>query len=242
MITDSKEYFRLLYEIQDNNPPSIAVLVPSYEPFVEVNMDERKIYAPEFISINKDHRSETVFFKMPRYLDHMDLSQTCGIVQYINAAGEGRVYPIPFYDLDTCSDENMMLFPWVIEGEATKKAGTVKFSLRFFIMDSTGTSLLYNVSTMTAEAKVLEGMNFTYDEIYEEVNLSLSSYRKGVYYIKLKNGHYELSDADFDPQQVYYEKTTLDMNESTNWSASFLEQMIAEAHEAASHDLTWIVI
>ena len=102
-------------------------MAPKYEPIIDVDLDTRTISTPEFLSVNSDHRSETVYFKCARYYNDIDLSQMCGIIQYINAAGEGRVYPIPFYDLDTCSSEErpMMLFPWCIEGEATKKAGDV---------------------------------------------------------------------------------------------------------------------
>ena len=141
MITDSKEYLGLLYKIQDENPPSVAVLAPAYEPFIEIDWATRTINAPEYISVKSDHRSETVFFKMGRYYDTVDLSRMCGIIQYINAAGEGRVYNIPFYDVDTCSDENMILFPWVIEGEATKAAGEIQFSIRFYELDTSGSYL-----------------------------------------------------------------------------------------------------
>lgn len=243
MITDSKEYFRLLYRIQDENPPTVALLAPRYEPIIDIDLDTRTISTPEFLSINTDHRSETVYFKCARYYNEVDLSQMCGIIQYVNAAGEGRVYPIPFYDLDTCSNEErpMMLFPWCIEGEATKQAGDVKFSIRFYKLDTTGSYLMYNLNTLPATAKVLEGMDFEYDEIYTEVNLTYSSYYKGKYYILLKNGNYELCNDDFDAKQTYYEKTVLD-NKVTDWGATFLEQMVAQATEIANHDLTWLVL
>lgn len=241
MITDSKEYLELLYRISENNAPSIAVLAPAYEPFIEVDWGTRTIHAPDYISIKSDHRSETVFFKMDRYYDMIDLSTMCGIIQYVNAAGEGRIYRIPFYDLDTCSDENKILFPWVIEGEATKAAGEVKFSLRFFKLDTSGSYLLYNLNSLPATAKVLEGINLVYDEIYTEIELTQQTYRKGKYYILLKNNTYELATEDYDSSQTYYEKTTLN-GDVTDYTATFLEEMVATAAEAASHDLTWVVL
>ena len=241
MITDSKEYFDILYRIQDENPPVIATLVPSYEPFMEIDLDTRTISVPEFMSINKDHRSETVYFKCARYYNDVDLSQMCGIIQYINAAGEGRIYKIPFYDLDTCSADNSMLFPWCIEGEATKKAGDVQFSVRFFKLNATGTHLIYNLNTLPAVSKVKEGMNFEYEDIYSEIQLTVDTFESGKYYTLAQNGNYELYEGEFDPSLTYYEKTNLD-GEITDWAASFMEQMIAEAHEAANHDLTWLVI
>lgn len=241
MITDSKEYYGLLYKIQDENPPSIAVLAPAYEPFIEIDWSTRTIHTPEFISVKSDHRSETVFFKMGRYYDCIDLSQTIGIIQYINALGEGRVYAIPFYDVDTCSDENMILFPWVIEGEATKAAGEIQFSIRFYKLDDSGTYLTYNLNTLPAKTKVLEGIDMQYDEVYHVVELTPSTYRKNKYYTLGTNNTYVLATEDFDANQIYYEKTTLN-GDKTDYTATFLEQLVAQAEEILNHDLTWLVI
>lgn len=241
MIVDSKEYLGLLWRIQDENPPSIAVLAPASEPFIEVDWSTRTINAPEFISVKSDHRSEVVYFKMPRFYDGYDLTNTIGIIQYINAKGEGRVYPIPFYDVDTCSDEDMILFPWEIEGEATKAAGTVQYSLRFYKLDTTKEHLQYNLNSLPAASKVLEGIQMKYDEVYNIIELTEETYKKGVYYTLSKNKTYQLCYDDFNANEVYYEKTTLNMN-ATDYTATFLEQVVEYAREAASHDLTWLVI
>lgn len=241
MITDSKEYLGLLYKIQDENPPSVAVLAPAYEPFIEIDWGTRTIHAPEYISVKSDHRSETVFFKMGRYYDMVDLSRMCGIIQYINAAGEGRVYKIPFYDVDTCSDENMILFPWVIEGEATKAAGEIQFSIRFYELDTSGNYLTYNLNTLPAKSKILEGINLKYDEVYHEIQLTALTYQKGKYYKLLKNNTYELCTEDFDQNQTYYEKTVLN-GDKTDYTATFLEEMVNYAHQVSNHDLTWLVV
>lgn len=242
MITDSKEYFDILYRIQDENPPVIALLAPTYEPFMEIDLNTRKIAVPEILSVRTDHRSETVYFKCPRYFNEIDLSQMCGVIQYINAAGEGRIYPIPFYDLDTCSDENLMLFPWCIEGEATKKAGNVQFSVRFYKLDTSGSYLLYNLNTLPATSKVEQGMEFKYDDVYNKIVLTSQDYKKGVYYtLNPKNGTYDLCTDDFDASQTYYEKTTLN-GDMTDWAAGFMDQLIAESAKMAEHELTWVVI
>ena len=166
----------------------------------------------------------------------------CGVIQYINAAGEGRIYPIPFYDLDTCSDENLMLFPWCIEGEATKKAGNVQFSVRFYKLDTSGSYLLYNLNTLPATSRVEQGMEFKYDDVYNEIVLTSQNYQKGKYYtLNPKNGTYNLCTDDFDASQTYYEKTTLN-GDMTDWAAGFMDQLIAESAKMAEHELTWVVI
>ena len=50
MQTISTEYWRNLYRIQqDNNLPSLAVLLPSTENIYDINLNTRKVQAPEFL-------------------------------------------------------------------------------------------------------------------------------------------------------------------------------------------------
>ena len=139
MITTPKEYYDLLYRIQDENKPSLAVLLPNDEKIYEIDMNSRKIEAPKYLSVELDHRAETIYFKVGRYYDKIDFANMTCVVQYINAKGEGRVYPVPFYDVETYADENMMLFPWCIDGEATKASGNVTYSVRLYDMDESAT-------------------------------------------------------------------------------------------------------
>jgi hypothetical protein len=166
MTTESQEYLSLLYEIQDENKPSLAILLPGTEKIYTVDLAARQIEAPEYLSVEADHRSEVIYFRCPRYFDTIDLSKLVCVIQYINAAGEGRVYAVPYYDVDTFSDTNEMLFPWAIEGEATKAAGDVQYSIRFYLLDSINTEkkLLYNLSTTAATSKVLHGIDVDPEE------------------------------------------------------------------------------
>ena len=135
-----------------------------------------------------------------------------------------------------------MLFPWCIEGEATKKAGDVQFSVRFYKLDFSGAHLLYNLNTLPATSKVKEGMDFKHDIIYNEISLTAATYESGKYYVLAQNGNYVLSEDEFDSNQTYYEATDLSDTDSSHWAASYMDQLVAEAHEAANHDLTWLVI
>ena len=159
MITTPKEYYDLLYRIQDENKPSLAVLLPSDEKIYEIDMNSRKIEAPKYLSVELDHRAETIYFKVGRYYDNIDLANMTCVVQYINAKGEGRVYPVPFYDVETYADENMMLFPWCIDGEATKASGNVTYSVRFYDIDESATYMRYNMSTLPSKSEVLHGIS-----------------------------------------------------------------------------------
>ena len=167
MMTERPEYLDLLYKIQDENKPSLAILLPGEEKIYNVDMANRKIEAPEFLSVETDHRSEVIYFRTGRYFDSIDLTNTIGIIQYINADNEGRVYAIPYYDVDTLSETNEIIFPWEIDGEATKTAGDVKYSIRFYVLDSNRVvkKLVYNLSTLASTSKVLHGIKIDPKEL-----------------------------------------------------------------------------
>lgn len=167
MITEKQEYLDLLYKIQDENKPSLAILLPGDERVYNVDLATRTIEAPEYLSVETDHRSEVIYFKVARYYDAVDLSNTVCVIQYINANKEGRVYAVPYYDIDTLSDTNEMLIPWEVDGEATVAAGDVQYAIRFYMLDSriTDKRLVYNLNTLTASSKVLHGINIDPEEL-----------------------------------------------------------------------------
>lgn len=166
MKTESKEYYDLLYEIQDFNKPSLAVLLPGTEKIYDVDLNTRTIEAPEYLSVESDHRSEYIYFKTGRYYDNLDLSGAVCIVQYINALGEPRVFAVPFFDVDTFSDDNQMVFYWRIDQEVTKASGDVEFSIRFYLLDENyvDKKLIFNLNTLPASSKVLTGIKFNPEE------------------------------------------------------------------------------
>ena len=174
MITTPQEYYAYLHQIQSSNPPTIA-LIPNREKIYTIDLNSREIETPEFLSIEKDHASETVYFIVDRYYDFVDLSQTICIVQYVNAAGEARIYPVPFYDIHTYSEDKKMLIPWNIGAGATVAAGTVKYSLRFYRLNELGTTFLYNLNTLTTYSKILHGMD-AQEIAGEAFELSASQY------------------------------------------------------------------
>lgn len=185
MITTAEEYLASLWRIQEDNRPSIALLLPSDENIYEVDLEKRIIEAPSFLSVEKDHRSEVIYFKAPRYFDNMDLTNAVCIIQYINAKGEGRVYTVPFYDTTTLStfdtdgtyvETPMILFPWMIDQEVTKKAGDISFAIRFYIVDSSGTKIVYDLNTQPATSKVLHGITKPQQSYFDQEEDYFTSY------------------------------------------------------------------
>lgn len=182
MITTPVDYQNLLWQIQNENFPTQAILLPKAEQIYNIDLHTRTIEAPEILSAERDHYAETIYFKMDRYFDNMDLTTTVGIVQYINKNARhqdgtkdlGHIWPIPFYDVTTLNSEepNKILFPWCINGPATKAAGPIEFSFRFYLLDNLidsqgaviGKQYVYNLNTMSATSKILHGMNVITDE------------------------------------------------------------------------------
>lgn len=163
----------LLWELQQNAPNTKAKLTPNKSQIFDVDLNSRTIQVPEFISVSKDHVAETIYFKVDRYYENVDLATKIGIIQYKNALGEEYVYPIPYYDLMTyahwnpelnTSESSKMLIPWCIQGPATAAAGTIEFALRFFRVNA-NKEIIYDLNTLPAKGKVLEGQNWALNDI-----------------------------------------------------------------------------
>lgn len=165
MITYEPEYIDKLYEIQNMGLLKKAVLVPHNEHIMDVNLNTRKIKVPEFLSVSKDHQSETVYFKFDRYYDMIDLTNMVCVIIYKNAKGEESIYPVPFYDVKTFAAEKKVLIPWCIQGPATAYAGNIEFSILFFKLDIANKKLVYSLNTLPAFGKVLQGQNWDLNNI-----------------------------------------------------------------------------
>lgn len=180
MITTPQDYYSKLYFIQDTNQPTHAVLLPTEEKIYNVDLNTRKVETPNYLSIEKDHFAETIYFLVDRYYDNIDLATTTCIVQYINAANEPRIYAVPFMDIYTY--EGKILLPWCIEGEATKKSGNIQYSLKFYhtFKDKDGNILFdFNLNTAVAKSKILAGLDVVkqdpnYDYLASEIEKALA--------------------------------------------------------------------
>lgn len=164
MITTPADYLSLLYLIQDQNRQTIAITLPKDEHIYNIDLNTRTIEAPNFLSLEYDHNAETIYFKVDRYYDNIDLARDDIhiIIQYENAnpntKKRGYIYAPPFVDITTLEEENKILFPWVIEGPATAFSGNVTFAVKFYKLNPRGEYEL-NLNTLPNKSKVLHGMN-----------------------------------------------------------------------------------
>lgn len=246
MITSAQEYYRNLYRIQDENPPTLALLLPSTERIYGINLNTRTIEAPEFLSVETDHRAEAIYFKMPRFFDGIDLTTKTTVIQYQNAAGEGHVYLVPFYDVETADRlginegidlHQTILFPWLIDHNVAKKAGVISYNIRIYEMGSES-HLLYSLNTLPAESQILHGIDLDDDAMYSMVTLTENNYEPDTYFIKDEDGDYILDEfGEFQAGETYYILNDIDKDTK---AATFLEQMIDLGRQAAERDIYWI--
>ena len=228
MISTAEEYFANLFKIHGSlNIPSLAVLLPRSENIFKIDLDSRTVEAPEYLSVLDDHNSETIYFIMDRFFDNMDMSTTACVIQYINALGEGRLYVVPYYDIETYHATNQMLIPWCIEGEATKAAGEVTYSIRFFKIDITGKYVIYNLNTIPSVSKVLNGINVM--DFVPVLNVTEEMYNtEGVtYYTPTYDGNgniigYAPATGDYNPSAQYYT-----LADGYDYSADTLNDLIS---------------
>lgn len=183
MTTTAENYNSYLHVIYNSNPPVYAAL-PSADNIYNIDMTTREINAPQFLAVEKDNISETIYFIVDRYIDYMDLSLTSCIIFYTNALGEVYSYSVPFYDIYTYSHVGKMIIPWNLENSVTEAAGLVQFSISFFMLTEkrnpyTGQiekDVAYKINTQIATSRILPGMN--YDNIKENYKLKLSEYEQ----------------------------------------------------------------
>lgn len=170
-----KEYLEQLHQIQSQNPPSIALLSGA-EVIYDVDLTTRKITSPKFLSVMRDHKSETIYFRVDRFYDYMDLSNTICVVQYITSDNKPHIYAVPFYDIMTERDKDKMLIPWCIDGAATFNSGKIQYSLRFYLIEQVDGlyRLKYNLNTLPATSQVLYGMDV--QEKVEDFDITAEGY------------------------------------------------------------------
>lgn len=171
-MSSNNDYSQLL-DIQDNNSPSIITLLPDEHPYF-IDLDRREIETIKDIVVETDHKSSIIYFKVNRYFDNMDLAKTVCIIQYENSKKEQHVYVVPFYDVDTYSSgdlenpESMILFPWIISENLTRKDGRITFSIRFYMVNELTKTFSYSLSTLPSSFEIQKDIGFNPSQFQKE--------------------------------------------------------------------------
>jgi hypothetical protein len=135
-------------------------IIPPEETIYNINLDTREIEVPEFLSVTNDHNAETIWFKVDRFYENVDLYKAGCWIQYRNALKEeyiARVIPRVIYN----HSHDTLFIPWVISGPATKVSGDITFSFQFFRLGESEIepTVYFNIHTKPATSKILPGLH-----------------------------------------------------------------------------------
>ena len=175
MITTAEQYNANLHLIHNINPPTYATL-PTADNIYNFDVNTREIDAPQFLAVEKDNISETIYFIVDRYADYMDLATTSCIITYTNAAGKSRIYAVPFYDIYSYASEKKIILPWCLDIGVAEAPGEIEFAIQFFKVgeilnpETNGMEKVvqYSLNTLPAKSKVLVGMTVKeFEESYK---------------------------------------------------------------------------
>lgn len=178
MVTTAQDYFSNLARALHDGPPNYALL-PSPDNIYNVDVETRVITAPKFVGVTRDHRAESIYFIIDRYVGHMDLATCSCLVHYINANGDTRIYHVPFFDIYKYSKEKKMVFPWVIDAQVAAVAGPIQFSIQFYkigeIINEKGQAekiITYSLNTLPAGSEVKQSIELDREEVDSDYLLS----------------------------------------------------------------------
>lgn len=246
MITTARDYYNLYHRIQSENAPSLAILLPTDEKIYSVDLNSRTVEAPEYLGVEGDHRAEVIYFKVNRFYDFFDLTQSVCVIQYINALGESRAYVVPYYDIDTLSghddsegeQDDMILFPWIIDQEATKIRGTIEFNIKFYKLSDTGTQYLYNLSTLPAKSQILAGVK---TEISNLINIGYISQNTFNEYriAKIPLYLYNEEEKVYYEVEEYIEGKLYFIDQEYSYLVSLKDDIYQKIQDIKEFDLYW---
>lgn len=150
------------HQITSNRPTQITI-PPMEESIYSIDLNTRAISGPKILGVKEDHDAEILYFKVNRYLDLTDLSETVCFVQYetVNKnTGEAYkgLYAIPYYDIETLKDSEEMILVWEIQNLLTQSATSVTYSFRFIRVDD-NKKIEYSLNTLTTTSQILNSLD-----------------------------------------------------------------------------------
>lgn len=165
---DNNKWFDTLKSLQDTITEILNIPDPDgNRHYIDVDLSKREVKLPssyyaDFLDVQNDHLAAEIWFRMDRYFEDVDLSKTTCVIEYVNAAGEGRICPV--LSIDTTTFNGQLGVCWQVGREATKQAGKIKFVLHFYniVQNSNGDFVYsYSLSTRPCEATILKSLDKT---------------------------------------------------------------------------------
>ena len=150
-------------------------ILPLDENYFNIDTNTRMIEVPASfrkngVGVQGDMGAETLYFKVPRYFDAVDLNNTLIYIQwqYTNSQNGQQEQGISHeWVRDIESEDDYLIFGWVLGGRITEEAGSLQFSVRFIRGDQDKekniTNISYSLSTLTTTVMINPGLNYDID-------------------------------------------------------------------------------
>lgn len=152
--------------------------VMSEDDYFLIDANSRTIKVPDAfrkngLGVQGDQTAETIYFKVNRYFDAMDLFNTDIYIQWENDNGDQGLAKEWVRDIETFDD--YMVFGWVLGDLITKVPGPLKFSIRFIKTQqkqagSEEKVITYSLNTLTAQAMINQSLDFAIDTANDTLN------------------------------------------------------------------------
>lgn len=155
MKVSPQEYNSMLHNLKDPNMFTAMLRIPKDEPIYEIDLNTRHINAPDFLSVEEDHNSEIIWFKVDRFFDNIDLYNGACWIQYKNANKEEFFYAAPLLISIENTGKEFILIPWAISESVSGVSGIVEFSFQFFDITEDKLYFKYRLNTLPAKSKIL---------------------------------------------------------------------------------------
>lgn len=145
-----------------------------------------------------DHNSEVLTFEIPRYIENHDvlLCDKIGI-HYMNAGtNKVDVSKDVYWVTDAAvseEDENIVLFSWLVSGNATKYVGSLSFGIMFGCLEEDNTYSYVKNTEIFSGITISDGYNFT-EAVVEQYSDVLEQWKKELS---------QLSEEKVDKQDGY---------------------------------------
>lgn len=154
-------------------------ILPLDEEYFDIDLNTRTIKVPDGfkkngIAVKGDMGAETIYFKVPRYFDAIDLNNTTIYIQWQYTSAETKL-PVQGISQewvrDIESEDDYLIFGWTLGGKITAQAGTLQFSVRFLNGTRKGEvfeTVSYSLSTLTTTVLINAGLDFDVEELIPE--------------------------------------------------------------------------
>lgn len=156
-------YFQHLNEISQKDPSLIILPLDEEKFFIDGN--SRKITIPQAftkngVGVQGDHYAEYIYFEIDRYFENIDFGSPSitAIVEFVDANQQKHFTKAWIKYTD--EESSKIIIGWPITQDVTSKAGTIKFSVRLFELNTDGNSYKRSFGTLIGQLVVNPSLDF----------------------------------------------------------------------------------